>query len=134
MSRPLIRQSRIGRLAPLARLALRIGGRYAARSPWLVFASVERRTELRHDLALRTADDVAEELGSMKGALMKLGQMASYIDEDMPQTFRSAMARLQHTAPPMSADLAAAVIGEELGDAPEKIFSRWDPIPFAAAS
>jgi predicted unusual protein kinase regulating ubiquinone biosynthesis (AarF/ABC1/UbiB family) len=127
-------QSRLGRSAALARLALRIGGRYLARSPRLVFASVDRRSELRHELALRTADDVAEELGSMKGALMKLGQMASYIDEDMPQTFRTAMARLQHNAPPMSPALASSVIVDELGDAPERIFARWDPLPFAAAS
>jgi predicted unusual protein kinase regulating ubiquinone biosynthesis (AarF/ABC1/UbiB family) len=127
-------QSRLGRSAALARLALRIGGRYLARSPRLIFASVDRRSELRHELALRTADDVAEELGSMKGALMKLGQMASYIDEDMPQTFRTAMARLQHNAPPMSPALASSVIVDELGDAPERIFARWDPLPFAAAS
>jgi predicted unusual protein kinase regulating ubiquinone biosynthesis (AarF/ABC1/UbiB family) len=126
--------SRLGRSAALAGLALRIGGRYLARSPQLIFASVDRRTELRHDLALRTADDVAEELGSMKGALMKLGQMASYIDEDMPETFRSAMARLQRGAPPMSPALASSVIVAELGDAPERIFARWDPLPFAAAS
>ncbi len=129
-----MRQSRLGRSAALARLALRIGGRYAARSPWLIFESVDRRSELRHELALRTADDVAEELGSMKGALMKLGQMASYIDEDMPQTFRAAMARLQHNAPPMSPALASSVIADELGDVPERIFARWDPLPFAAAS
>ena len=127
-------ESRIGRIAPLARLALRIGGRYLARSPQLVFASVERRTELRHDLALRSAEEVAEELGYMKGVLMKLGQMASYVDEDMPQTFRSAMARLQHNAPPMSPSLAASVIVDELGDSPERVFARWDPWPFAAAS
>src|ERR1700682_5356642 len=127
-------QSRLSRGGALARLALRIGGRYAARSPHLIFASVDRRAELRHDLALRTADDVAEELGSMKGALMKLGQMASYIDEDMPETFRVAMSRLQHWAPPMSAELASAVVLEELGAQPERIFARWDPIPFAAAS
>jgi predicted unusual protein kinase regulating ubiquinone biosynthesis (AarF/ABC1/UbiB family) len=117
-----MRQSRLGRGASLARLALRIGGRYLARSPRLVFASVERRGELRH------------ELGSMKGALMKLGQMASYIDEDMPQTFRSAMARLQHNAPPMSPALASSVIEAELGAPPERVFARWDPLPFAAAS
>ncbi len=70
----------------------------------------------------------------MKGVLMKLGQMASYIDEDMPDTFRTAMARLQHRAPPMSAGLASSVIREELGDEPERIFARWDPSPFAAAS
>jgi predicted unusual protein kinase regulating ubiquinone biosynthesis (AarF/ABC1/UbiB family) len=129
-----MRQSRLSRGAALARLALRVGGRYVARSPRLVFASVERRGELRHDLALQTADDVAEELGSMKGALMKLGQMASYIDEDMPETFRASMARLQHTAPPMSAALASSVILNELGGEPENVFARWDPLPFAAAS
>jgi predicted unusual protein kinase regulating ubiquinone biosynthesis (AarF/ABC1/UbiB family) len=129
-----MRQSRLGRGAALARLALRIGGRYVARSPRLLFASVDRRSELRHELALRTADDVVEELGSMKGALMKLGQMASYIDEDLPQTYRTAMARLQHNAPPMSPELASSVIVDELGDAPERIFARWDPVPFAAAS
>jgi predicted unusual protein kinase regulating ubiquinone biosynthesis (AarF/ABC1/UbiB family) len=100
----------------------------------MIFASVDRRNELRHELALRTADDVAEELGSMKGALMKLGQMASYIDEDMPQTFRTAMARLQYNAPPMSSALASSVIVDELGDVPERVFARWDPLPFAAAS
>jgi predicted unusual protein kinase regulating ubiquinone biosynthesis (AarF/ABC1/UbiB family) len=126
--------SRLGRTGALARLLLRIGGRYLARSPRLIFASADRRGELRHEIALRTADDVTEELGSMKGALMKLGQMASYIDEDMPQTFRTAMARLQHNAPPMSPELARSVIVDELGDAPERIFTRWDPLPIAAAS
>jgi predicted unusual protein kinase regulating ubiquinone biosynthesis (AarF/ABC1/UbiB family) len=129
-----MRLSRLGRSAPLARLALRIGGRYLARSPQLLFASVERRTELRHDLALRSAEEVAEELGYMKGVLMKLGQMASYVDEDMPQTFRAAMGRLQHNAPPMSPELASSAIAEELGDAPDRVFAKWDAWPFAAAS
>ena len=129
-----IPRTRAARTAALARLALRVGGRYAARSPQLVFASVERRRELRHDLALRSAEDVAEELGDMKGALMKLGQMASYIDEGVPETFRATMARLQRDAPPMSAELAASVVAEELGGPPERVFARWDPLPFAAAS
>src|SRR5579872_2506622 len=129
-----MRRSRLGRGAALARVALRIGGRYAARSPRLVFASAARRSELRDDLALRSAEDVAEALGSMKGALMKLGQMSSYIYDDMPPTFRAAMSRLQRNAPPMTAELAASVIREELGDEPELIFERWDPLAFAAAS
>src|SRR5437870_7718903 len=127
-------QSRAGRGAALARLALRIGGRYIARSPRLVFASVERRRELRHDLALRSADDVAEELGAMRGVLMKLGQMASYIYEDLPVTVRTTMGRLQQTAPPMSPEMAAGVIGQELGAPPEEVFARWDTLAFAAAS
>ncbi|MBO0682451.1 MAG: AarF/ABC1/UbiB kinase family protein [Candidatus Dormibacteraeota bacterium] len=131
-ARPLPR-TRPARAAALARLALRIGGRYAARSPQLVFASVERRQELRQDLALRSAEEVAEELGSMKGAMMKLGQMASYLDEGVPDSFRATMARLQRDAPPMTAELAASVVSAELG-APGRIFARWDRLPFAAAS
>ena len=129
-----VRQSRVSRGAALARLALRIGGRYAARSPRLLFASVERRKELRHDLAYRSADEVAEELGAMKGVLMKLGQMASYIYDDMPATVRTAMSRLQQKAPPMTPALADSVIREELGGPPERVFAEWDSLPFAAAS
>jgi predicted unusual protein kinase regulating ubiquinone biosynthesis (AarF/ABC1/UbiB family) len=129
-----LQQSRFGRGAAIARLLLRIGGRYAARSPRLLFASVKKREELRYDLALRTADEVAEELGSMKGVLMKVGQMASYIYEDLPDYFRAAMGRLQQNAPPMSAELASSVIKEELGDVPERVFAEWDPQAFAAAS
>lgn len=134
MNAPAVTQSRVGRGAALARLALRIGGRYLARSPHLIFASVDRRGQLRHDLALRSADEVAEELGAMKGVLMKLGQMASYIYEDMPATFRISMSRLQRTAPPMTSELAASVIEDELGAPPERVFAQWDPVPFAAAS
>ncbi|MBO0683728.1 MAG: AarF/ABC1/UbiB kinase family protein [Candidatus Dormibacteraeota bacterium] len=130
--RPLPR-TRPARAAALARLALRIGGRYAARSPQLVFTSVERRKELRQDLALRSAEEVADELGSMKGAMMKLGQMASYLDEGVPEAFRTTMARLQRDAPPMTPELAASVVSAELGP-PERVFARWDPLPFAAAS
>ena len=45
----------------------------------------------------------------MKGALMKLGQMASYLDEGLPEPLRQALAQLQSNAPPMSAELAAEV-------------------------
>ena len=70
----------------------------------------------------------------MKGVLMKLGQMSSYIYEDLPATFRMSMSRLQRTAPPMTGALAASVVEEELGGPPEATFAEWDPVPFAAAS
>src|SRR5207245_1875503 len=51
-----------------------------------------------------------------------------------PPPDRAARARLQRKAPPMTPELASSVILEELGDAPERVFARWDPLPFAAAS
>jgi predicted unusual protein kinase regulating ubiquinone biosynthesis (AarF/ABC1/UbiB family) len=70
----------------------------------------------------------------MKGALMKLGQMASFVDEGLPAPLREALAQLQSNAPPMSAELAAQVVREELGADPQSIFVAWDPHPIAAAS
>ena len=79
-----------------------------------VFASAERKEALDAELELRTAEDVAATLGNMKGALMKLGQIASFVDDGMPEPVRQALEQLQADAPPMSAELAAEVVEQEL--------------------
>jgi predicted unusual protein kinase regulating ubiquinone biosynthesis (AarF/ABC1/UbiB family) len=66
--------------------------------------------------------------------MMKIGQMASYIDDGLSPAVRQTLARLQDSVPPMSPQLAAAVVEEELGAPPERVFARWDPRPIAAAS
>ncbi|MGI9032054.1 MAG: ABC1 kinase family protein [Ilumatobacteraceae bacterium] len=128
------RTSRVARNAGLARLGVSVGATYASAEARKVFASAERRTELDDDRRLRTAEQVAERLGGMKGALMKVGQMASYLDDGLPEPVRQALAALQASAPPMSAELTAEVVEEELGAPPEKIFAEWDPDPIASAS
>jgi len=115
-------------------LAVRGGARYAAGAPRLFAAAGEQRQLLREDLALQTAEDVAGTLGAMKGVLMKIGQMASYVDDGLSPAVRHTLARLQDSVPPMSPALAAAVVEEELGAPPERAFARWDPHPIAAAS
>ena len=116
------------------RLFVRGGVRYAGSAPRLFAAAGENRQRLRHDLALQTAEDVATTLGAMKGVLMKIGQMASYIDDGLSPEVRRTLARLQDSVPPMSSELAARVVEEELGVPPERAFARWDPQPIAAAS
>ena len=65
---------------------------------------------------------------------MKIGQMASYVDDGLSPAVRRTLSRLQDSVPPMSAELAAGVVEEELGLPPERAFARWDPQPIAAAS
>jgi predicted unusual protein kinase regulating ubiquinone biosynthesis (AarF/ABC1/UbiB family) len=115
-------------------LAARGGVRYAASAPRLFAAAGENREQLRHDLALQTAEDVAATLGTMKGVLMKIGQMASYVDDGLSPAVRRTLSRLQDSVPPMSPELAARVVQEELGMPPERAFASWDPRPIAAAS
>jgi predicted unusual protein kinase regulating ubiquinone biosynthesis (AarF/ABC1/UbiB family) len=118
----------------VAKLGAKVGAVHASTAARKVFASTERRIELDEHRRLRTANAVAEELGHMKGALMKLGQMASYLDEGLPEPLRMALAQLRSSAPPMSPELAAGVIEAELGGRPHEVFLEWDPEPIAAAS
>jgi predicted unusual protein kinase regulating ubiquinone biosynthesis (AarF/ABC1/UbiB family) len=127
-------RTRNQRRAELARLGSRAGTGYAVHRARRVFASAERQVELDQQFELRTAEQVAEALGGMKGAFMKLGQMASYLDVGLPAHTREALAGLQQNAPPMSSALAAGVIERELGAPPEQVFLEWDPAPLAAAS
>ncbi|MEO5724712.1 MAG: AarF/ABC1/UbiB kinase family protein, partial [Ilumatobacteraceae bacterium] len=129
-----LRTTRRQRNTDLARLGMSVGGAYASTAARKLFASAPRRIELDRELELRTAEAVTERLGNMKGALMKLGQMASYIDEGMPAPMRDALGALQANAPAMSSELAAEVIEREFGSPPDKLFVEWDPIPIAAAS
>jgi predicted unusual protein kinase regulating ubiquinone biosynthesis (AarF/ABC1/UbiB family) len=131
---PINRTTRTGRNLELARLGVAVGSTYASTNARKLFATAERRAELDEAAQLRTAEQVAERLGNMKGALMKIGQMASYLDDGLPEPVRQALAQLQAAAPPMSADLAAEVVERELGAAPDRVFVEWDPQPIAAAS
>ena len=91
----------------MAKLGARVGTTAAANRARWVFASAERKEALDAELELRTAEDVTATLGQMKGVLMKLGQIASFVDDGMPEAVRTALEQLQADAPPMSAELAA---------------------------
>ncbi len=94
----------------------------------------DRRDALDTQFAIRTGEDVARELGNMKGALMKFGQLLSFAMEALPPEAQQALAVLQSDAPPMSPEAAEAVVREELGAPPERVFLDWQVTPIAAAS
>ena len=111
-----------------------MGTTYASTAARKTFASAERRQELDRHRELRSAQQVADELGHMKGALMKLGQMASYLDDGLPEPLRLALSQLQSNAPPMSVELSIATVERELGRPIGEVFVEFDPEPIAAAS
>jgi hypothetical protein len=120
--------------ADLVALGSRLGMAEASHRARRTFASVERKAAMDEAHQLRTAADVTAALGGMKGVLMKLAQMQSYLDDSLPPAWRDALAGLQADAPPMAPELAAEVVVAELGAPPEELFQEWDPRPVAAAS
>ncbi len=131
---PVRHLSRVERTRKMVEFTGRAGAAYAVHRARRVFASVERREELDRRFQIETTDQAVALLGDMKGALMKVGQMASYLDQGMPENVRQSLAQLQQDAPPMSRELVASVVEGELGARPEQVFAEWDPDPIAAAS
>ncbi|MFV1990109.1 MAG: AarF/UbiB family protein, partial [Acidimicrobiales bacterium] len=133
-SGPVHHTTQFERHTALAKVGAKAGGDYAVLRAKKLFATAERKDELNRDFELHTAEAVTETLGNMKGAMMKIGQMASYLDQGLPEHVRDTLAQLQTNAPPMSRELAASTVEAELGAPPDEIFATWDPDPIAAAS
>ncbi len=131
---PVATKTRLGRNRDMAKLGSRAGADLAVTKARQVFASAERSEELQTEFELRTAEQVTAALGNMKGAMMKVGQMASYLDQGLPEHVRDALAQLQSDAPPMSFELVDGVIAEELGAPAGEVFEEFDPVPIASAS
>jgi predicted unusual protein kinase regulating ubiquinone biosynthesis (AarF/ABC1/UbiB family) len=128
------RRHRFQRQARVWRLSARRAAHWAAVRARGRKATEEQRAKLEARFAIRSAQDVAEVLGGMKGAIMKAGQMLSFIAEGLPPEAQAALATLQADVPPMAPSLAEGVVRAELGDDPERLFLDWEPVPRAAAS
>lgn len=125
---------RARRAAPLLGPAARVAGE-------AVVGALRRRGRPPDPEAYaRRAERYAELLGRSKGALMKAGQILSYVPfgaavpPESRAVFQAAMARLQANAPPMAPELAADVVRAEFGALPEEVFADFCPRPVAAAS
>ena len=132
-------KSRIGRSA---RLGTAIGGqatRYAGTMAANVARSEEKSQERLEGRHLESALKMASVLGEMKGAAMKIGQMASFIDTDfLPPEYREIyqkqLAKLRTHAPAMPWDRVQEILAEEYDDRPERVFASIEEEAFAAAS
>ena len=128
------RRQRLRRSGRLWRLGARRSVGYAGVRLRSAAADEATRAELSEQFVIRSAEDVARELGQMKGVVMKAGQLLSFIVEALPEDAKAALASLQADAPPMAPELAEGVLKAELGRPPARIFRDWDPVPVAAAS
>ncbi len=94
----------------------------------------------RSEFHMRSAERYAELLGHSKGALMKVGQMASFallspaVPAELQSLYQTSLMRLCDDAPPMAPVLAREVLERELGQPAENVFAKFKWEPLAAAS
>jgi len=132
-----------GRVRRSAKLGSVLGGQ-AARYAGTRAANVARPEETRHERLeqrhLETAMKMVGALGQMKGAAMKLGQFASFIDtefipEEYREIYQEQLAKLRTDAPSMPWEKVAEVLEEEFDGEPlSELFAEIEEEAFAAAS
>ncbi len=84
--------------------------------------------------AEKTATDIADALGGLKGPLMKVAQLLSTIPDAVPPEYAAALSNLQSNAPPMGWAFVKRRMMAELGPGWEKRFRSFEHEPAAAAS
>ena len=134
-----IPQSRLRRSAKLGTAIGKQATKYAGTSAANVVRSDERSQERLETRHLETALKMASVLGEMKGAAMKIGQMASFIDVDfLPpehrEIYQEQLAKLRTHAPAMPWERVRTVLEEEYDENPERFFATIEEEAFAAAS
>ncbi|MBL4866659.1 MAG: AarF/ABC1/UbiB kinase family protein, partial [Pseudomonadales bacterium] len=122
------------RFFKLAGMTATIARNVTSASVLSVFRSEEKKVEQKEKLLLDIGLKVAETLGEMKGAVMKVGQIASQVQDLLPEEVSKALQTLQKDAPPLPFEVIQAQLTDELGSGPFALFQTFDPEPFAAAS
>ncbi len=126
--------TRAGRFFKLAGMTASVATRYASDKVRGAFSDEEKARARKSESYDKMAEQIVSTLGELKGAVMKVGQIASQTQDFLPEEFTRALQTLQKEAPPMPFEVIARQIQNELGDTPDQLFERFDQEPFAAAS
>ncbi|CAB4860006.1 unannotated protein [freshwater metagenome] len=131
-----------GRLARTARFGSLVGGqgvKWTATTAANRLRSDEKALAANEARALDLADQLVKQLGQMKGAAMKIGQVLSTVDfelipESRREEFKERMAELRDNAPKVAFKDMRRVAEQDLGESLGTVFAEFDERPIAAAS
>lgn len=135
-----IPKGRVRRSAKLGSVLGTQGAKYAGTKASNLVRRGDSAQEKLDDRHAETAMKMVEALGQMKGAAMKIGQFASFIDtefipEEYRETYQEQLAKLRSDAPAMPWHQVVEVLEEEYDGAPlDSMFASIDEQAIAAAS
>ena len=120
-----------------ARTGIRVGTNYAKH---YLKRSMKRNGEKAevddklNELHGENAREVFKEFSKLRGTALKIAQSLSMDQGLMPEAYTEVLSQAQYKVPPINKALVRTIIKRELGDYPEKIFDKFEPEAFAAAS
>lgn len=128
-----LKTSAFDRRLSLARASLVAGTRLAASSAGSLFASEDVREQKRRQAMQQQAQYLVDEIGKLKGSIVKIGQMmALYGEHFLPPEVTAALHSLNDRTVALSWPAIEAHLRHELGDRLADL--RIDPEPLGTAS
>src|SRR3954447_21208185 len=132
-------QGRVRRTAKVGTVIGSQGARYAGTRAANVARSKEKATEAMDARHLEAAERMVDVLGTMKGAAMKIWQLASFIDtefipEEYRELYQDKLDSPRSEAPALPWKKVKSVREEEWDEPVEELFEDFDHDAIAAAS
>ncbi len=122
------------RALSIASMGADVAGSYLGYLLQRAFLGEERASRKLKSTHTRAARRIRDEMQSLRGPAMKLGQTLSLQTGTLPDEVLAELATLQMEAPGMHPSLVRVQVKGSLGREPEEIFKDFAPEPFAAAS
>lgn len=131
---PKLNLNRTVRSLKLGKLTGRVGASYLGQKVKKLFLTPEESERSLSDAHKRNAQRIATTLGELKGAVMKLGQMASLQSDLLPPEITGILSGLQNAAQPMDYQVIKGQIEQELGSRFTTEIVDFEEQAFASAS
>src|SRR5947209_6280740 len=130
---------RVSRTARVGGLVTGQGVRWAGMRAANRVRTPERAAVAENERITATVNELVEQLGRMRGAAMKVGQMLSMIDfegldDEQKDSLQRTLATLRDDVPPVPFKQLEKLIKTELGAPITTVFKDFDETAFAAAS
>src|SRR5215475_7456086 len=130
---------RVTRTARVGGLAAGQGLRWAGMRTANRVRTPERAAAAERDRTAALVKQIVEQLGQMRGAAMKVGQMLSMVEfdglpEDQRDELQQTLAALRDDVPPVRFADLEKLMRKEFGKPLRHVFSEFDERAFAAAS
>ncbi|MEC8428137.1 MAG: AarF/ABC1/UbiB kinase family protein [Pseudomonadota bacterium] len=129
-----IKTGKLERRLSLATMGVKTGTRTATQLWGGLLKSKEKRQQHRREVIAHNADKLVEELGKLKGGVVKVGQvMALYGDYVLPDEVANAFRKLEEQTHPVQWSVIESVLIEQLGETSIRELNV-DERPLGAAS
>jgi predicted unusual protein kinase regulating ubiquinone biosynthesis (AarF/ABC1/UbiB family) len=130
---------RIARTVRVGGLVTGQGARWAGMRTANRVRSPERAAAAQNERTAALVKQLVDQLGQMRGAAMKVGQVLSMVEfdglpEDQRDALQAKLAELRDDVPPVPFAKLERLLREEFGGPLSRVFSEFDERAFAAAS